>query len=474
MIEKQRNVVIIHTDEHVWNFLGCMGNSEVKTPNIDQLALSGMRFNNAYSCSGVCVPSRACLLTGRYPIAHGIASNVQTLPKSETTMGNYFLKSGYSTGYFGKTHYGGNDDNMDGDGWGDSFIWGDQYNKYLESNGVNSIYPEGKEIKSQGMRHWNIGTSNIPYEHYFEKVITDRAIDFMHQHQNLPFLCFVGNIAPHGPFSPPAPYATMYNPEKLSIEPEEKYSIKNKPPAFIKWVEQNRKYINAEELKIYMAHIYGLITLVDDQVGRIVQTLKDTGNYNNTLIIFTSDHGDFSSAYGIIGKSWCMDDRLMRVPLIISHPNFRNVPRQSNELNENIDILPTILDYCDIKIPIAVQGRSLLPLIENKSQTHKDNIFGYNYFYDNENRLTQTMIRWNRWKLVQAGEFKGELYDMENDPTEKYNLIDNRKYKPLISKLREKILCWHICNSGTTVSNDAIEQCWEVRSNFYDEASFTG
>ncbi|MFA7230032.1 MAG: sulfatase-like hydrolase/transferase [Victivallaceae bacterium] len=474
MNEIKRNVVIIHTDEQVWTFLGCMGNEEIQTPNIDELAAAGMLFNTSYACSGVCVPSRACLLTGRYPIAHGITCNVQTLPDSEKTMGHYFSAAGYRTGYFGKTHYGGHDNDMPLDGWTDSFIWQKQYNDYLRKNGIDIRYPEGREIKHPEMRYWNVGSSNIPYEHYFEKVIADRAIDFINQNKNDPFLCFVGNIAPHNPFSPPKPYDTMYDPDKLSIEPAYEHELDNKPPAFVRWVEQNRKYTSERELRIYMAHIYGLISLVDVQVGRIVKALKDANVYDETMIIFTADHGDFSSAYGIIGKSWCMDDRLMRVPLIISHPEFRNARKRSDKLNENVDILPTVMGYCGLKIPFAIQGKSLLPLIEGKAVCHKDAVFGYNYFYDDKNHLNQTIIRCGSWKLVQSNDFKGELYDLKNDPRETVNLIDRPEHATLVSELREKILRWHIQYSGLTVSDDAIEKCWEVYSNFYDENNFQG
>ncbi len=471
---KKTNVVILHTDEHVWTFLGCMGNQEIKTPNIDALAASGMTLDTSYACNGVCVPSRACLMTGRYPVGHGINCNVQNLPDSERTMGHYFSAAGYRTGYFGKTHYGGHDDDMARDGWQESFIWLDQYNTYLRSKGLNIRYPEGREIKNPEMRFWNVGTSNIPYEHYFEKVIADRAINFINHNKENPFLCFVGNIAPHGPFSPPAPYDTMYDPDRLSLEPVYEHELENKPPAFVRWVEQNRKYTSEQELRIYMAHIYGLITLVDDQVGRIVEALQKAGVYDDTMIIFTSDHGDFSSAYGIIGKSWCMDDRLVRVPLIISHPDYRDESRSTSELNENVDILPTILDYCKIKIPLAVQGKSLLPLLEEETKFHKEAVFSNNYFYDADHHLTQSMIRCGRWKFIQSNDFKGELYDMESDPREIFNLIDQPEHQELINQLREKLLRWHIEYSGTTVNDDAIEQCWEVRSNFYDADKFTG
>lgn len=467
-----RQIVMIHTDEQVWSFLGCMGHREVRTPHIDALAATGVRFDTAYACSGVCVPSRASLMTGRYTIAHGINCNVQELPESERTLGHYLSSAGCHTGYFGKTHYGGHDDDMQRDGWQESFIWQKQYNDYLRAHGVPVSYPEGRKIRHSEMRYWNVGTSEIPYEHYFEKVITDQAIGYIRRHRSEPFFCFVGHIAPHGPFTPPSPYDTLYAPEALTLEPTGTICPENKPPAFIRWVEQNRKYINAAELRLYLAHIYGLITLVDDQVGRVVQALKDERIYDQTLIVFTTDHGDFSSAYGIIGKSWCMDDRLMRVPLIISHPDYREQGRVSSVLTDNVDILPTLLEYSGVTVPPAVQGRSLLGLLQGRTTAHKDKVFGNNYFYDSTDSLRQTMLRQGRWKYVQAHNFKGELYDLEEDPRELSNLVDRPEQADRVRAMRDEILRWHLEYSGSPVSRDAIEQCWEVRSHFYDESRF--
>lgn len=474
MATSPRNMVLIHTDEHVWSFLGCMGNVEVRTPHLDALAAGGMRFDAAYACSGVCVPSRASLLTGRYPVGHGITCNVQELAESERTLGHYLAAAGYRTGYFGKTHYGGHDDDMARDGWQESFIWQQQYNAYLRAQGVAASYPEGRQVRHPGMRYWNVGTSEIPGEHYFEKVIADQAIAFVRRHRQEPFFCFVGNIAPHGPFTPPRPYDRMYAPESLTLEPTGSWSPVNKPPAFVRWVEQNRKYVNAAELRLYLAHIYGLITLVDDQVGRIVRALQEEGLYDQTLIVFTADHGDFSSAYGIIGKSWCMDDRLMRVPLIVSHPGWRGQGRVSAALTENVDLVPTLLEYAGVAVPPAVHGRSLLGLLEGRTATHKSQVFGHNYFYDSTDSLRQTMLRQGRWKFVQSHNFKGELYDLENDPRELDNLIDRPEQAGRVRAMRDDILRWHLENCGSPVSRDAIAQCWEVRSHFYDESRFNG
>jgi arylsulfatase len=469
---KKKNIVIIHTDEHVFSFLGCMGNRQVKTPNIDQLAANGMRFDNAYTCNGVCMPSRASLLTGRYPVATGVTCNEQRLPAAEKIMGEYFVEAGYRTGYFGKTHYGRDDKKLGDDGWQESFAWQLDYRKYLDEQKIAICYPERSEIRMPEIRYWNIGPSNIPYEHFFEKVIADRAIEFIGNNSAEPFLCFVGNVAPHSPFTPPEPYASMYDPDKLDLAPRADNELENKPPEFIRWIEQNRKYANEQELKIYMAMIYGLITMVDDQVGRIVSALKEQGVYDDTVIIFTSDHGDFSSAYGIIGKSWCMDDRLMRVPLIISHPDYRTVV-VNDSLTDNTDILPTLMDIAGIVPPERIHGVSLLPVIAGETDAVREQVFGFNEFHTRENHLHQGMLRQGKWKLVQSNNFKGELYDLDTDPYETTNLIDLPEHCKLIIKLREALLRCQIRYSGGfyDIGNAGY---WEDKVNFYDEKLFSG
>jgi arylsulfatase len=468
------NILILHADEWPFNFFGCMGNKQVRTPNIDALANDGgMLFENAYACNGVCVPSRVALMTGRYPIATGVAQNDQMLAPGEVTMGPLFQQGGYKTGYFGKTHFGRDDKNMAGEGWHESFIWHKQYNDYLRDQGIDVHYPEGASLDSK-TKYWKIGTSNIPTEHYFENAITDRAIDFVRLNQDNSFLSFVSFVAPHGPFSPPPPYDTMYNPAELELLPRFKGELDGKPPRTVRWIEQNQKYITDDELRIYLAHIYGLCTLVDDCVGRIVAALKETGLYDNTLILFTTDHGDFSSRFGVIGKSWCSLDCLMRTPIILSAPGAREGGRRSAALVDNVDILPTLLAAAGVAGDPKIQGKSLMPIIIGAAGSIKDAVFAYEQYEDSSNgRQYQSMIRRGPWKLTQQDEGDGELYNMENDPWEVHNLILEPEHRELLISLREDLLRWHIANSGSRFDM-ANANFWVDQTAFYDETKFSG
>ena len=472
MDAKTRNILFIHCDAMVRNSLSVAGNEKIHTPNIDSLAGDGTMFTNAFTCNGVCVPSRCSLITGRYPIGHGVVCNYNRLTATEITMPKLLKEHGYCTGYFGKTHLGGDDKDMPGQGWGESFLWQEEYNDYLSSQGVDIRYPEGDEIRRADVRYWNIGTSKIPTEHYFENVIADKAIEFIQKHKRENFFCFVGNVAPHGPFSPPVPYDTMYDPAEMELLPRSGKELENKPPTFVRWIEQNQKFVNADELKIFLAAQYGLVSLIDDNVGRLIRTLKEEGLFDSTLIVFTADHGDFASKYGVVGKSWCSDDILMGTPLVISHPEFRSSGETVDSLVENVDVFPTLLDYAEITTPERVQGTSLVPLINGEKDRVKEAVFSYEQHEYSKAHHYQSMIRTQEWKLVQQDNFKGELYNMKNDPWEWNNLIDDARHRETVTELRERLLGWHIENSGLYYDT-ATAGYWEDRTNFYgDEPSF--
>lgn len=469
---RTKNVLILHTDEHTHSLLGCMEHKTVRTPNIDALARDGSLFTNAYSCSGVCVPSRAALLTGRYTVSHGVTMNSNRMPPSERTMGKVFAEHGYDTGYFGKTHFGGNDADMAGEGWGESFTWHGQYNEYLRDHGVDAHYPEGLEIRRPDIRFWNVGTSRIPSAHYFENAITDHAIQFIRGHRDRGFLCFVGFLAPHGPFSPPAPYDAMYDPDEVELLPRHEGELRDKHPHFVKWVTQNQKYLTEEELRIFMATVYGLITLVDDNVGRLVNALKDAGLYDQTLIHFTADHGDFGSQYGIIGKSWCMIDNIMRIPFIVRHPDHPS-PKTLDALVQNVDVLPTLLEYAGIPVPHKVQGVSVAPLLAGHQETVRQAAFGYDQAEYSGGHSYQSMIRTGPWKLVQPGCTPAELYHMDDDPWETTNLAPAGRHRDVIRDLQERLLRWHVESAGGFYPKETARY-WEDETCFYDETRFCG
>lgn len=465
----QKNILILHTDAQMQQWLGAAGNSEIHTPHLDSLAREGVYFPNAQTCSGVCVPARAALMTGRYPIANGVTSNSQKLPATEKTMGQYFNEVGYDTAYFGKTHFGVSSDSksMAQQGW-QKYFGIEGYNAYLRSNGLELRYPEKKVAESRA-RYWNLGQSSISEEHYFEKVLTDQTLEFLQAAREKPFLCMTSWIAPHGPFTPPGRFSEMYDPEKLALAPRSEDELDGKPEAFVQWVLQNQKYVNESELRHFLALVYGMITLVDEQVGRIMGSLRERGLLENTLILFTSDHGDFGTGYGIFGKSWNMIDPLIRVPLIVRAPD--SAPQVFDGLVENIDLLPTMLEYSGIDISPSVQGKSFWPLLSGQAFEAKPASFAFNTHESSRFKLAQSTLRRDNWRLIVGEDGPDQLYDVPKDPWNLHNIAD--AYPEIVRELKDQLLRWQIGAAGLGYNRETAKY-WEDETLFWDETRFTG
>jgi len=478
---QQRNVLLIQTDaqHHAW--LGFRGTPGLRTPNLDALVANGAAvFNNAYSCSGVCVPSRVSLMTGRYPIGHGVTcNNIARRPEGEPWLGRQLRDAGYATGYFGKTHFAGNDHNMAEEGWSTSFIKY-EYADYLKQHGLDIKYPEGLEIDRRPVRYWAMGPSRIPKEHYFENVIADRAVQFIEEHKNENFACYVSNVAPHGPFTPPEPYASMYDPKDMVLPPREAGECDGKARQTRRWIEQNGKYFNDDELKEWLAIEYGLITMVDDNVGKLIDALKRNNLYDDTLIVFLSDHGDFAARYGIIGKSWTMTDDLIRIPLIIRHPEAalsqgddKQLPVQVDSVVQSIDVTATIHEWVGMEPVKHTSGRTLGPLLRGEASSVRDTAFACDHAEYTGDHLYLSMARTDRWKLVMTGDDQFELYDMQNDPMERVNLANKPEQAAIRAELQHRLLLWHIEHCGLYYNPDRAGY-WEDETLFYDETKFCG
>lgn len=450
-------------------WLGAAGNPEIHTPHLDQLAKEGMYFPNAQTCSGVCVPARVALMTGRYPVATGVTGNQQKLPATEKTMGQYFAEAGYDTGYFGKTHFGLPNDKMVEHGW-QKYFGVAEYNQYLSKNGIGLRYPE-KKVEQSRARYWNLGTSEIPEEHYFEKVVTDRAIDFIESTHDNPFFCMASWIAPHGPFTPPGRFATMYDPDKITLAPRVDEELENKPEPFEQWVLQNQKYVNETELRHFLAIVYGLVSLVDEQVGRIMNRLRELNLLESTLILFASDHGDFGTGYGIFGKSWNMIDPLIRIPLIAHAPGQMPVKSTFEGLVENIDILPTLLEYSGMNIPASVQGKSFWPLLAGEEFAAKPACYAFNSHESSRYQLAQSTIRSGAWRLIVGDNGSDQLYDVPRDPWNHHNLAE--KHPDVVQELKVQLHRWHIGATGLSYNRETAT-FWEDMTLFWDETRFIG
>ncbi|HRJ72484.1 MAG TPA: sulfatase-like hydrolase/transferase, partial [Terrimicrobiaceae bacterium] len=307
---------------------------------------------------------------------------------------------------------------------------------------------------------------------YFERVIADRAADFVRRHRDRDFLCFLSMVAPHGPFTPPERILRGFSAGDIPLRPRSPHELEGKPPAFQRWIRQNQAYLNDAELGHFLAVMAALVALVDEQVGRILDVLEEEGIAEETLIVFTSDHGDFSSAYGVIGKSWCMDDLLLRIPLIVAGPGGL-AGSSSAALVQNCDILPFLLEYSGLSCPVKVQGRSFGGSFADPSQAHRDAVFACQSNEFSGGRLVQSMVVRDGWKYVESTPECPQLFDLINDPMEWVNLAGRRDTADRELALRGDLLQWHLEVSGGFFRPE-VAGFWEDETCFYNEKLFTG
>ena len=471
------NVLWIMADQLRFDYLSCYGHSKLYTPNIDALAMRGVQFNNVYVQSPVCGPSRMSAYTGRYVRSHGSTWNGMPLRVGERTIGDHLKENGIQSVLVGKTHmvadaegmaWLGIDPNSEigvrvsecgfvpferDDGLhpnSERQRWS-SYDDYLAENGYTSDNPWGdfanSGLSANGdlLSGWLLKNSrlpaNIPEEHSETAYMTNRAIDFMSQasENDQPWLCHLSYIKPHWPYIVPSPYHKMYSEEDI-----------NKPIRSDKEKRTNhpllRAYQNArvsrcfsrDEVRDHVIPAYmGLIKQLDDNLGRLFQWMDKSNLSENTVIIFSSDHGDY------LGDHWMGDkdfyhEMAVKVPLIIHDP--RKVSDKSRgsvktELVEMIDLAPTILSFfgCAPK-PHIIEGRDLTPLLEGTAGFSRNYVISEHDYHWSEmaKELNQKqdlahtkMIFDGRWKYIRCEGFEPILFDLLSDPHELVDLASS-------------------------------------------------
>lgn len=466
MKNNKPNILWICTDQQRFDTLGCYGNSYVHTPNLDKLAESGVRFNHAYSQSPVCSPSRASFLTGRYPRVTGVRQNGQMMPKDEVLVPKLLKDMGYNCGLAGKLHIGpchasvcqGTEERID-DGYS-VFHWShgsckmdglanNEYHVWLRSQGLSYDTPP-----YQGSKQVNTG---MPEEYHQTKWCTDRAIDFIEANTACgnPWMFSINYFDPHHPFDPPEDYLKRYLPvlDEIPLPNYQNGELEDKS-VFQQRENKNGGYNGMKEFcydsmtdrdhRLVKAAYWAMIDVVDHQVGRLIDFLEKNGLLENTMIIFTSDHGEMLGDHGIYLKGPFLYDCCVRVPLIISYPGIvkSNV---SDALVELVDLAPTIMEAVGNTGTEGMQGQSLWKLLKGEADinVHREEVMAeyYNAMTTHKDPLPfLTMIRTREFKLIcQHGQEHGELYDMIRDPDETVSRWNDSHYADIRFQLLKKM-----------------------------------
>ncbi len=397
------NILVLLPDQMRGEAMGCTGNPDVKTPELDRLASQGILLTNMFANTPVCCPARATILTGKYPHRHGLICNDLRLRESEITLAEILRDHGYRTGFIGKWH-------LDGGKREPGFVPPGERRQGFDFWAANEC--DHTHFKN---RYFRDDPTPIEMSDYETRVWSDLAIEFLKQKRGAPFFLEVAMGPPHNPYKAPGKYATMYDPEKIALRP-------NWQPG-----ADGRKEI---------AQYYGMISDVDEQCGRILRALDELGLAENTVVLFTSDHGDMLGSHGLRYKRKPWEESI-HIPGILRFPARIAAEQKLDLLFSHVDIAPTLLGLCGIEIPSAMQGHNLAPRLLGQSKEEPTSIL-FQIF--NPAALDGIPHPWRgiRTKTQMFARFENApwvLYDLPKDPYELHNLADD----PISFRERERM-----------------------------------
>ena len=461
---KRPNILWYCTDQQRFDTIGALGNPHVETPTIDSLVRSGVSFTNTYCQSPICTPSRASIMTGLYPSrARNTRNGNDTFPTDTPLISKQIADSGYTCGLIGKFH-------LVSAGRRPEPRLDDGFDYWQHSHAPRDDWPEGTHayadwVKSQGQDLDTLRDSkeNVPTEFHQTKWASDCAIDFISRDHEQPWMLNINVYDPHPPFVPPAEYAARFKPEEMPGPHFRESDIKfQKTLEAVDFQDEIRRpeEHNAQSAQ---AKYYAMIALIDDQFARILEALDQSGQRENTVIIFTSDHGETLGDHGLMFKGCRFYEGLVKVPLIFSAPLRMQSDLRCNGLVELLDLSATLLDLAGVELPEHHQGKSLIPILRGEiSGEHLRDSVRCEYFDALDPLFTggtgsfATMYRDTRYKLVvYHSQGLGELYDLEEDPWEYRDLWNDPNHKDTRNRLILESFNSHV-NLTTNVGSKRI------------------
>ena len=434
---KKLNVLFIIADDLNCD-IGVYGNNVVKTPNIDRLVKNGTLFLNAHCQYPLCGPSRASFMTGMYSNQTKMTKNnvfLRTTVPDVITIGQRFRQQGYQSVRIGKIFHYDNPSTIGTSGIDDIYSWDQTINPYgrdkLEEYKINTLSPR----RYGGTLSWM--ASDGADEEQTDGIGASEAIKKLENFSNTGenFFLAVGFFRPHTPFVAPKKYFDLYSKDDMVIPKSSTNYLKTIPNPAAKSVRAKKNQINLEQdlAKEIKQAYYATISFVDAQVGRIINKLKQTGLDKNTIVVFTSDHGYHMGEHGHWQKQTLFNNAT-KVPLIINVPGKDYISEISNSPVELIDIFPTLMDLTSIITPSHVVGKSLKPIIENKTSFVRKNALTR---WRNGYSVRTERFRLTKWDI--NGDFQYELYDHKFDEEELNNLALDSNYTLILDSLIQTI-----------------------------------
>jgi N-acetylglucosamine-6-sulfatase len=435
------NMLVIVVDDLRWDEIGCAGHPFVRTPHVDRVAREGVRFLNAFATTPLCSPVRASLLTGLYAHAHGILDNTDRSAQSHRllTFPRLLHRGGYETAFIGKWHMGNDPTPRPGfDYWVSIRGQGETLNP--------EIYEDGKLGRVQG---------------YITDIFTDRALRFFRRDRSKPFLLYLSHKAIHpnltqhddgsisdpsaSVFIPAERHRDLYADEPVPRRPNVHDDLEGKPALQRKIDDLPPLGPETGTSDKTVRDRLRMLAAVDEGLGRLLAALEESGRLDDTIVVFTSDHGYFNGEHGLSVERRLAYEEAIRIPLVVRYPRLIDAGTTRDELVLSIDLAPTLLDLAGVHPLDRMHGRSLAPLLRGEAPDWRTS-FLVEYYTDTVFPRVRNMgykaARTERYKYIHYLDLKGmdELYDLESDPYEMQNLISEPSAAPVLRQMKDELL----------------------------------
>lgn len=421
--KKRPNLLIIHTDEHHFGTLGCYGDKIVGTPHIDWLAKNGARCERFYATTPVCSPSRASFVSGRYPQNTQVVTNDIAMDDAVVTFAEILRREGYATGYAGKWH-------LDGDGkpqWAPKRHFGFEDNRFMFNRGhwkKLEDTPEGPRVGGRNQKGQpTYDVAGADEKSFTTDWLANKTIDFIDQHKEGPFCYMVSIPDPHGPNTVRAPYDTMYRDVEVPI-PRTLTKTESQTPV---WAQKDQK-VTAKQLRKIQTNYYGMVKCIDDNVGRILETLRKKNLLDNTIVVFTADHGDLCGEHGRLNKGVPYEGSA-KVPFLLYYPEKVKAGIVVEPVLSCVDFLPTILALMNVNTTGAEEGRNASVLFTDADSSNWNDIA----FIRGTGDWLCAMN--SRYKLVYSTKGDPWLFDLKKDPEELNNYFHDAHSQDVVKEL---------------------------------------
>lgn len=452
---KPRNVIFILSDDHRYDYMGFLNTVPwLQTPNMDFMAANGAHVRNAFVTTSLSSPSRASILTGLFSHEHTVVDNVAPVPEGLTFFPQYLRQAGYTTAFFGKWHMGDTDDSPQPgfDHWESFEGQGTYYNVKMNVNGREVVYPE---------------------QAYVTDLLTDHALEFIAENREKPFFVYLSHKAVHDPFAAAEQHEGIYvdkripkpanfdaptyglhavpskNADGQPAKGSEWYG-RNRLPDWVKeqresWHGVDYSYFGRTDWETEARRYCQCLTSMDASIGRILEYLREQGMDRNTLVIYMGDNGFCWGEHGLIDKR-TFYEASVRVPMLAYCPELIEPGTVVEEMVQNIDIAPTVMEACGIDKAPQMRGRSIVPLLAGEKVADWRERIYYEYYWEYDFPQTPTTfgVRTDRYKYIRYHGIwdTNEFYDLKNDPGETRNLIADPAYQPMIEQLTEDLYTW--------------------------------